>query len=226
MNHNRKRREAAARERRRREAALRDAVLVDPTTLVSCNSPVPPDFVRRGYYLDVPFTCASCGSDEVWTASQQKWWYEVAKGSLYSGAKLCRTCRRDARSHKGKAHPLQNIRRWLGLIRNDLDADLRAADWCPVIGVGDLYPDTLTYDRDDALARLRWECEAWSPALILERRDARNAPFKTLVHVDVSTYNMTHEELQRRFDGVLTAVRRELELATKLAHTEPDPSGS
>ncbi|APW58922.1 hypothetical protein BSF38_00334 [Paludisphaera borealis] len=153
MNHNRKRREAVDRERRRHEAALRDAVLVDPTALDPCNSPVSPDFARRGYYLDVPFNCASCGSEEVWTASQQKWWYEVAKGSLYSGAKLCRTCRRDARSHKGKAHPLQNARRWLGLIRNDLEPALRAAAWHPVIGAGQLYPDALSYNRGDVLVR-------------------------------------------------------------------------
>ncbi|WP_238945951.1 zinc-ribbon domain containing protein [Vandammella animalimorsus] len=40
-----------------------------------------------------PFTCCRCGAQEVWTAKQQKWWYEVAHGPIYSGAKHCRACR-------------------------------------------------------------------------------------------------------------------------------------
>src|ERR1700687_4130070 len=48
------------------------------------------DFVARGYYLDVPFTCQDCGKDEIWTATQQKWWYEVAKGDVNSTARRCR----------------------------------------------------------------------------------------------------------------------------------------
>lgn len=127
MNHNRKRREAEARERRCREAVLKHAVPVDHVALVPCNDGVPPYFIERGSYLDVPFTCASCGSEEVWTATQQKWWYEAAKGSLYSGAKLCRSCRQDARRYKGKAHTLQNARRWCGLIRDDHEPALLAA---------------------------------------------------------------------------------------------------
>ena len=31
------------------------------------------------YYLDQPFTCVDCGAEEVWTAEQQKWYFEVAK---------------------------------------------------------------------------------------------------------------------------------------------------
>ena len=66
-----------------------------------------PDFVARGYYLDKPFTCAACGREEIWTASQQKWWYEVAKGYVYSTAKLCRACRgreRDRRLEARRVH--------------------------------------------------------------------------------------------------------------------------
>ncbi|WP_347483885.1 zinc-ribbon domain containing protein [Vandammella animalimorsus] len=29
----------------------------------------------------------------MWTAKQQKWWYEVAHGPIYSGSKHCRACR-------------------------------------------------------------------------------------------------------------------------------------
>lgn len=49
------------------------------------------------YYVDQPFTCRDCGREEVWTATQQKWYYEVAKGSLYGRAVRCRACRRRRR---------------------------------------------------------------------------------------------------------------------------------
>jgi len=57
-----------------------------------------PDFIERGYYVDLPFACACCGVEQVWKATQQKWWYEVAKGTLYSTAKYCRVCRRKKKS--------------------------------------------------------------------------------------------------------------------------------
>ena len=46
------------------------------------------------YYLDRAFTCRDCGTEEVWTAKQQKWWYEVVHGSINSHAIRCRACRR------------------------------------------------------------------------------------------------------------------------------------
>jgi hypothetical protein len=61
-----------------------------------------PSFVERGYYLDQPFTCVDCGKAEVWTATQQKWWYEVAKGGRWTTAQRCRPCRRRAREAKAE----------------------------------------------------------------------------------------------------------------------------
>jgi hypothetical protein len=49
------------------------------------------------YYVDQPFDCVDCGKSEVWTASQQKWYYEVAKGSIYGRAVRCRPCRKKHR---------------------------------------------------------------------------------------------------------------------------------
>lgn len=46
------------------------------------------------FYVDKPFVCRDCGAEEVWTAEQQKWWYEVAKGHIDSTAVRCRTCRK------------------------------------------------------------------------------------------------------------------------------------
>ncbi len=47
----------------------------------------------KKFYFDIPFECKDCGRKEVWTAAQQKWFYEVAKGSLYATAVRCRDCR-------------------------------------------------------------------------------------------------------------------------------------
>jgi hypothetical protein len=58
---------------------------------------------EAGYYIDREFQCVDCGKQEVWTGKQQKWWFEVAKGSVYSTARRCRPCRRKARLRK-KAH--------------------------------------------------------------------------------------------------------------------------
>jgi Probable zinc-ribbon domain len=62
-----------------------------------------PAFVMRGYYEDVSFRCRGCGRDEIWTAAQQKWWYEVAKGYVYSAATLCRACRRKEQVRRAEA---------------------------------------------------------------------------------------------------------------------------
>ena len=76
---------------------------VNEALLAPNNSYGAPDFVYRGHYLDIPFTCAGCGKEEIWTATQQKWWYEVAKGFVYSIAKLCRNCRRKAREQSAES---------------------------------------------------------------------------------------------------------------------------
>jgi Probable zinc-ribbon domain len=65
------------------------AVLSDATRLAPNNS----YGVWPKLYLDRPFVCCGCGSHELWTAKQQKWWYEIAQGSIYSNAVRCRPCR-------------------------------------------------------------------------------------------------------------------------------------
>ncbi len=62
-----------------------------------------PDFVARGYYLDRAFECVDCGKNEIWTATQQKWWYEIAKGDIWTTAKRCRACRRRDRERRSEA---------------------------------------------------------------------------------------------------------------------------
>jgi len=54
----------------------------------------------KKFYVDINFTCRDCSRDETWTAEQQKWFYEVAKGSLYATANRCRECRNKLRDSK------------------------------------------------------------------------------------------------------------------------------
>jgi len=70
---------------------------VNEALLAPNNSYGAPDFVYRGYYVDRPFRCVDCGKEEIWTGTQQKWWYEVAKGFVYTTAIRCRLCRRKKR---------------------------------------------------------------------------------------------------------------------------------
>ena len=88
---------------RRSERTVAGSVRVNVSALAPNNSYGLPRFAARGYYLDEPFTCAGCGVAQVWTASQQKWWYEVAKGYVYSHAKLCRPCRRREQARRAEA---------------------------------------------------------------------------------------------------------------------------
>jgi Probable zinc-ribbon domain len=75
-------------EARRRSGIPRDAIAADLSQQAPNNS-----YSRLLYYMDYEFVCADCGSIQVWTAKQQQWWYEVAKGSIHAGAKRCRPCR-------------------------------------------------------------------------------------------------------------------------------------
>ena len=52
------------------------------------------------FYVDKPFNCQDCGEHEVWTANNQKWWYEIAKGNIDSTAIHCLNCRIKRRKEK------------------------------------------------------------------------------------------------------------------------------
>lgn len=78
-----------------------ERVPVDPEKIRSMESmagPWIPD-----YYEDQPFICKDCGKSEVWKASQQKWWYEVAGGLFETKAIRCRKCRATERTRKAEA---------------------------------------------------------------------------------------------------------------------------
>lgn len=76
-----------------------DAVEADPAELAHNNT----YGLLPLYYMDKAFTCRDCGSEELWTAKQQKWWYEVAKGNINSTAVRCRACRRREQARRAEA---------------------------------------------------------------------------------------------------------------------------
>ncbi|WP_198086023.1 zinc-ribbon domain-containing protein [Variovorax sp. E3] len=74
--------------------------VADKSKLAHCNTLYGevPDF-----YIDRVFTCRDCSAEEVWTAKQQKWWYESAQGSIYSHAVRCSACRKARRQLQATA---------------------------------------------------------------------------------------------------------------------------
>ncbi|KQX24433.1 zinc-ribbon domain containing protein [Variovorax sp. Root434] len=63
------------------------------------------------FYVARPFTCRDCGAEELWTAKQQKWWYEVVHGHIDSRAVRCLACRRARRERLLNAAPGANLLR-------------------------------------------------------------------------------------------------------------------
>ena len=86
-----------------RARRLEGQILVNPSNLRPTNSYSIPDFVEREFYVDKPFTCKDCGKEEVWSATQQKWWYEVAHGDVWTTATRCKACRRKEAARKAEA---------------------------------------------------------------------------------------------------------------------------
>lgn len=93
------------------------AVEADPAALVHNNT----YGLLPLYYVDLAFTCRDCGSEELWTAKAQKWWYEVAKGNINSTAVRCRPCRRREQARRAEARRvhLEGLERQSGKGRGD-----------------------------------------------------------------------------------------------------------
>jgi len=79
------------------------------------------------FYVDKQFACIDCGREETWTAEQQKWYYEVAKGSLYATAVHCRECRRTRHQGRGDPNPIKHVGSLMKRIRNAIEPELIAA---------------------------------------------------------------------------------------------------
>jgi hypothetical protein len=90
------------RDQKRKEVLAKSAPC-NPELLTSKHSISDPPFVTRGYYLDILFKCKDCGEEDIWSATRQKWWYEVAKGDVWTTAIRCNACRRKERERKTEA---------------------------------------------------------------------------------------------------------------------------
>ena len=129
----------SARKRRQKER-MRERVAAPPFGLVRVNpSALVPNasysvqpFVQTGYYEDRPFVCKDCGCAEIWRATQQKWWFEIAKGGQDSVAVHCRPCRRKRQATRATARA-QAVTHYgeFALRRLLLDGSLKVEKWRP-----------------------------------------------------------------------------------------------
>ena len=74
-----------------RAVCAADRVMADRSVLALHNNtcgPLPTFYVSHTYH------CRDCGVECVWTAQQQKWWFENLHGSVGSRAVRCLACRR------------------------------------------------------------------------------------------------------------------------------------
>ena len=83
-------------DRKRKAGVPRDAIQADLSQQAPNNS-----YSSKTYYQDYEFNCVDCGVPQVWTAEQQQWWYEVAKGPIFSVAIRCLACRKARRAAGG-----------------------------------------------------------------------------------------------------------------------------
>jgi Probable zinc-ribbon domain len=82
---------------------------VNRRALARYNSYCMPEFEACAFYTPVAFTCRDCGVNEVWTAKQQKRWYEDWQGPVFSVAQRCRPCRALERARKTAARVATSV---------------------------------------------------------------------------------------------------------------------
>jgi hypothetical protein len=130
------------------------------------------------FYDDQPFVCIDCGTEEIWSAKQQQWWYEVAKGSVYSRAIRCRACRqknREKRHERPSAanQPIRHVGTLMKLVRAEIEPAILAAGFVLESRnkpKGPFDRAWIDYHRDDSLFSIAFD--ACPPRLIAEMLDA------------------------------------------------------
>ncbi len=190
-----------------RMQALASGVAVDVAVLAPNNSYGRPDFVERGYYVDKPFVCQACGVPETWTAAQQKWWYEVAKGHMYSTARLCRPCRQRERAQRvgGDPNPHKNPGLLLAKVCADLEPNLLLAGYRPAgrSNRGARRRLFVDYGRSDDLFTFSWDPHY--ARLVAEVLAAEDAAVRVIATADFSGVRST-SEIQDRLKAFTAAV--------------------
>jgi hypothetical protein len=199
-------RAASARATRERDAAR--GVPVNLDLLGPHRSYSELDFVTRGYYVDRPFECVDCGASEVWTAAQQKWWYEVAKGSLYATAVRCRACRRKhSERHEGQGdpNPIKHLGSLMKCVRAGIEPCLVKAgfEFDGQQKGTDSRAAWLDYARSGSILRCRFEPR--DARLIAETMDDRTE-CRTVATAELSRLRSA-SALPQRVDDFILAVR-------------------
>lgn len=109
------------------------------------------------FYADRIFVCRDCGEEQVWTAKQQKWWYEIALGPIDSQAVRCLPCRRALRAANDR--PGSNALRELCL---------------RIRGLGKRAPDAAAWGEiEDALVNKWWGVRTTAIATLGDWGDAQ-----------------------------------------------------
>lgn len=158
------------------------------------------------FYTDKPFSCIDCGRDDTWTAQQQKWYYEVAKGSLYATAVRCRDCRKIHREQRMQGGDLNRWKRpgaLLAAIRKKIEPTLIEQEF-QFDGRDSTWID---YSRPGVILRCLFEAE--EPALIAESLD-HQADYHQITHITLSRANSADtvtERIEEFTNTVLSFVR-------------------
>jgi hypothetical protein len=116
--------------------------------------------VPRYFYVDQEKRCAQCGADFVFSATEQKFWYETLKFHFDSTAIRCAACRRRRRTESGLRERLARIR--AALAADDSDHPGLLLELAEVIV--ELRQRTGQGRLDDALAASRRAFRAWPQA--------------------------------------------------------------
>lgn len=177
-----------------------DAVLADVAQQVPINS----YSGQPSFYVDRDFTCVDCGRQETWTAQQQKWYYEVAKGSLYGTSIRCRACRakhRAKNSGHGDPNPIKHLGTILKRIRFSIEPALLDAGFKRerTRRISEFLPAPLEYSRSGLVLRCGIEFTYSSRKLLVETMDDQ-AECRTITKVPLQ------RELTKSIDKTVSAI--------------------
>jgi hypothetical protein len=211
--------------------ALARGVAVNRAALAPHNSYSPPEIIVRGYYVDVPFNCQTCGKPQIWTASQQKWWYEVAKGSVFSTATECRACRQQkkkqgeqGRAGGGDPNRYKDAGLLIARVRSEIEPGLLAAGFRPAgrNRRGARRALFIDYNRSDDLFTLSWDQHR--ARLTAELLTDGGCRLKAIAAAEFSGARST-ADIEARLVPFMDAVRRFLEELSAPGRQRKDPVG-
>jgi hypothetical protein len=132
MNSNKQKKKYLKAKRKQRAERIRNKKLeylgygrvkADPTKLTHINS-----YGGLPYFYEGrDFKCRDCGAEKIWTAKQQKFYYEECKGHIDARAVRCKSCRNNIKQDKTEqwAHMLEMNNKFVhpnDLFFNDLEA--------------------------------------------------------------------------------------------------------